>query len=114
MLQRVMQSLPRLFELAAITSKPEWMAIRDRSLRRMRLVIPLMYTGIHFTRHGWRRGWKTARALVHEFPDVGRNVLYWPAVVTLSLIPRSPYDAIKRYYSRHSWPKRLLNVIGGW
>lgn len=110
-LRMTLESLPRLFELPAIKSDPRWMTIKDEALRKMRLVVPMMYIGNHFHTEGFHTGWQTANRVAREFPLVRSNHFYWPLVVLLSLIPRSLYFRLFTVYSQSRWPKKVLNLL---
>jgi hypothetical protein len=82
------------------------------AFHRMRLVIPLLYLGADFTDRGRSTAWRTAIRLAREFPEVTQNLLFWPAVLALTVLPRCTYGFFQnRFYRSHRWPARFLNLL---
>lgn len=110
-LRMTMESVQALFTLESFRSRPEWAAIRETAIRRMRVAIPMLYVSAAFAHRGRRAGWQMAVRLAREFPDVKLNRLYWPTVCLLSFMNPRLYNTLQSYYRRKEWPRRILNRI---
>lgn len=110
-LSRSIYSVQNLFEMPAIRNDERWLSIEAKAKRRMFFVLPVWKTGRALKKNGFRRGLKYATVVARRHPEVSKNVLFWPTIVLLGLIPKRAYFKLVGFYINHKTPKVIANAM---
>jgi len=108
-LAMTLDSLNELFELPGISSSEDWQGFRPDAMRRMRLVVPLMYIANTRATAGRKQAREIATKLKEFYPSIGAQPGLRLTTAALLAIPAPLIGPLTRAYSRSPFLKRLMN-----